>query len=104
MEPHYVSMLQLPADLCLFVNQLELSCGHPGGGDDLGGELLARDPAHAPLDGAEGALPELLLELVVVGEVVLVDTALLDLYRDDHSLTRRHHRVVVSARRTLPLN
>ena len=95
MEPDNVGMSQLLSDLGLLVYQLELSGRHSGGGDDLGGKLLPRDLAHAPLDRAEGALPELFLELVVVAEVV-IDTALVDIYRDDDSFPRHRERGVRS--------
>ena len=90
MEPDNVPMPQPLPDLCLLVDQLLLPPGQPGGGDDLGGELLAGAPAHAPLDGAEGALAKLLLQVVVVGEVVAAADGrhggtLLDLDRDDYS-------------------
>ena len=93
MEPDNVGMSQLLSDLGLLVYQLELSGRHSGGGDDLGGKLLSRDLAHAPLDCAEGALPELFLELVVVAEVVI---DLVDLYRDDDSFPRHRERGVRS--------
>ena len=93
MEPDNVAMPQPLPDLGLVEYQLFLSPGQPGGGDDLGGELLAGALAHAPLDGAEGALPELLLQVVVVGEVVAAADgrhggALFDLDRDDNSFAR----------------
>ena len=95
MESHYVAVLQLLPNFGLFPDQLQLPRRHPCCGDDLGGKLLAGDLVQAPLDGAEGALPELLLELVVVGEVV-VALAIVDFDRDhprSTGLTRHRHRL-----------
>ncbi len=67
-EAHDVRVLELAADLGLALQLLVVALVQLLCVDDLGGELDLGGLVHAALDDGEGALAQLLLQVILVGE------------------------------------